>query len=183
MSGTTPSLQRLSQDIATDSPVVEVVDAANRPLLHMPLELVRRQRLRHKAVAVCLRNKRGHIFLHKPSAGGSFEQAGQWSFSATGRVFAAESCHDAALRELRETLAVTELDLYEAGAIAPCAVTENAEVFLFLSAKTAAIPQMREQDFWDGMFVDKEEFAALVRDFPYMVAPLLQLAAPRLFTA
>lgn len=148
----------------------------------MPLERVRRQKLRHKAVAVCLRNKQGHIFLYKHSARSPLEQTGLWGFSATGRVFAGESRYGAALRRLHEALAVTELELYEAGTIAPCAITENAEVFLFLSAKTAAIPQIRNQDFWDGMFVDKEEFSALIRDFPHLVAPALQLAGQRLFT-
>lgn len=162
--------------------LVEVLDAAGKPLLRMPLERVRRQRLRHRAVAVCLRNGNGLVFLHKQPTTGGQEPAGQWNFSASTKVAAGESSYDAALRKLREELDITGLELYHAGAIKPCEITENAEVALFLTAKSATIPRMRGQEPWDGMFVDKEEFAALLRDFPYMMAPVLQLAGPYLFS-
>ena len=181
MPRTTLFTQRLSRNKAASDQLIEVIDAANRPLLHMPLELIRRQSLRHKAIAVCIRNKHGHIFLHKHPEEGPPEHTGQWNFSATGHVLAGESCYGAAKRRLYESLAVTGIELHNVGTIAASSITKNAEVSLFLSAKTAAIPQLREQDFWDGMFVDKEEFTALARDFPHLVSPVLQLAEPRLF--
>ena len=158
---------------------IEVVDASGSPLLRMPQTHVRRQNLRHKAVFVCLRNTRGDIFLHKRPGAGVKEQAGLWSLSASGHVRAGESLYDAAARRLGEVLGVTGVELHEAGNIPPSSLTDNAGITLFMTAKTSLIPKFASE----GMFVDREEFMAILRDFPHQVSPNVLLAAPYLYPA
>ena len=165
---------------------IAVMDAVGNDLLIMPETQIVRQKLRHRTVLVALRNTHGHVFLYKSSAAGSgSDQQGEvWLPAVHGRVLADESRHDAALRLLGETLGIAELELFEAARFSHSEIghVENVETTLFLTAKTSALPRMRTQDSLDGMFVDKEELRAIIRDYPHMVTPFWNLALPYFFT-
>lgn len=153
---------------------VEVLDNENKPLLIMPQHQAVRHNLRHRGVAVCLRNLTGHIFLHQRPV--SEAHGGQWNLAASGRVLAGESCYAAAERRLEEELGITGLQLFETTAIPASPATGNVAVALFATMKTSAIPKAQE-----GIFVDREELRAILRNFPHMVTPLLHAAVPHLY--
>lgn len=160
---------------------LEVTDTPGKPLLIMPQEQVLRHKLRHKAVIVCLRNARGQIFLHKHPPQAATAHSGLWNLAASGKVFAGESCYDAALRCLETELGVTDLELHAAARFEASPQTDNAQTTLFLTTKSSVLPCISEYGQQNGMFVDQEELGALLRDFPHLVTPLLQLALPYLF--
>jgi isopentenyl-diphosphate delta-isomerase len=165
-------------------PGVTVIDDMGKDLLIMPENQVARQKLRHRTVLVALRNLHGHVFLYK-SAAGSDQQGETWLLAVHGRVLAGESRYDAALRLLGETFGITELELYEAAQFSQPETEPagNAETTLFLTAKTSALPRMHTQDPLDGMFVDREELRAIIRDYPHMVTSLWSLALPYFFAS
>ncbi len=166
---------------------ITVIDDAGNDLLIMPENQVIRQKLRHRAVLVALRNQQGLIFLYKSlAAPSSPDQQGEaWLPAVFGRVLARESRYDAALRLLDETLGITELELIEAARFSQpeTELIGKVETTLFLTAKTSALPRMRAQDPLDGMFVDREELRAIIRDYPHMVTPLWSLTLPYFFTS
>ncbi|MDL2209970.1 NUDIX domain-containing protein [Desulfovibrio sp. OttesenSCG-928-O18] len=169
------SLLRRKKNVPPDN-VIEVVDGGNKPLLLMPERHVLRQNLRHRAVIVCLRNLAGDIFLHKRPAPDKHGEL--WSLAASCRVLAGESRHAAAERCLEAEQGIRDLELIEVASIPSSPATRNAEATLFLTARTSAIPQAGE-----GVFVDREELRAILRDFPHMVTPFLSLAAPYIYPA
>lgn len=161
--------------------LLEVTDNTGSPLLIMPEEQVLRHRLRHKGVIVCLRNLHGQIFLYKRPQQASIPHGGLWSFAASGRVYAGESFYDTAERLLEDEVAVTGLELTEVARLEPTTQTGNAEAAVFVTARSSVLPRIPELGVQNGMYVDQEELRALLRDFPHMVTPFLQLAAPYLF--
>lgn len=158
---------------------LEVADAFGKPLLIMPREHVLRQKLRHKAVAVCLRNACGNIFLYKAQYRAATHYGGLWNLAAFGEVLAGESFYDAAERRLAEEIAVTGVELHETARLAPSPQTGNAETAIFLTTKNSMLPRYDSRQ--NGMFVDRDEIRALLRDFPHMVSPFLRQALPYLF--
>lgn len=163
-------------------PGVEIIDAAGKTLLVMPREQVLRQRLRHRAVLVCLRNTRGGIFLHKKYSAGDGGET--WLPAVHGLVLAGESRLDAAVRLLSAELGISGLEVSEVARFAQSASgsAENVETTLFLTAKTSALPRLPEPESHEGMFVDQEEFKAILRDYPHMLPPLWNLALPYFFS-
>lgn len=166
--------------------VLEVTDDSGKPLLHMPQGLVIRQKLRHKGVLVCLRNMQGHIFLFKSQTPLPGAQADAWTPAVFGRVPAGESRHATALRLLEKELGIASLELFEKGTFIPKTASQeagNIAVTLFLTARTSAIPRLSALDAQEGMFVDREEFRAIIRDYPHMLTPLWSRALPHFFSS
>ncbi|SBV94284.1 hypothetical protein KL86DPRO_10672 [uncultured delta proteobacterium] len=164
--------------------VIEVLDDEGKPLLIMPQGQALRQKLRHHTVLVCLRNARGHIFLHKKTAAGSGDAQGEaWLPAAHGRVVAGESRYGAGIRLLDHVFGISGVELFEAATFKQPAggLAGNAVTTLLLTAKTSIIPRLRDQEASDGIFVDREEFRAIMRDYPHMVTPLWSLALPYFF--
>lgn len=167
---------------------IEVIDVAGKPFLVMPQEQVLRQRLRHRAVLACLRNTKGRIFLYKKNIAAAAEGSNDiWLPALHGRVMAGESRYDAASRLLETQLGITGLELFEVARFTQPAsgpavnLIENIETTLFLTAKTSAIPRLREHEGQEGMFVDEEELRAILRDYPHMLPPLWNPALPYFF--
>lgn len=162
-------------------PGVEIIDAAGSALLVMPREQALRQRLRHRIVLVCLRNTRGGIFLHKKSSAGDGGET--WLPAVYDLVLAGESRQDAAVRLLGAEFGISGLEVFEAARFAQPASgpVGNVEATLFLTAKTSALPRLPELDNQEGMFVDQEEFKAILRDYPHMLPPLWSFALPYFF--
>ena len=161
---------------------VEVLDNTNTVLLVMPLKQVLRQKLRYRVVLVSLRNGRGEVFLHKRSVSHLESHIGLWNLAASGPVLAGESRYMAAARRLEEELGISGIELHEAARIAPTLMTDNTELTLYISSKNSAIPRMKPEEAHEGMFVDREEIRAIMRDFPHMITPHLHLAQPYLFS-
>lgn len=178
-------------------PGIEVVDNAGEALLIMPRDQVLRQKLRHRTVLVCLRNTGGGIFLykkHSASSGatlsvssdpGPVDDSGDhWLPAIHGRVLAGEARYDAGERLLGQVFGIAGLELFETARFsgAQSGLAGNVETTLFLTAKTSAIPWMRNNEVQEGLFVDQEEFRAILRDYPHMLTPLWNLALPYFFS-
>lgn len=151
---------------------VEVIDASGRPLMIMPLASVVRQNLRHKAVIVCLRDAKGRMFVHKRPPESGPAHAGTWTAAAGGPVLEGESFHDAAERLLAEDLGLENLEKTEVDRLPSSQFTGNRVTAVFLTGKTSAMPRVNE-----GMYVDREELMAILRDYPHLTTPNLRLAA------
>ncbi|CAK7032304.1 MAG: hypothetical protein DELT_00410 [Desulfovibrio sp.] len=161
--------------------LLEVADDAGKPLLVIPEEQVLRQKLRHKGVIVCLRNLQGRVFLYRRPQSTTVRHSGLWSLAASGRVIAGESFHAAAERHLAHELSITDIDMAEVARLAPSVQTGKAEAAIFLTARTSILPRIPDYSPQTAMFADQEELRALLRDFPHMVTPFLQLVLPYLF--
>lgn len=163
--------------------VIEVLDDEGKTLLIMPQGQAIRQKLRHHTVLVCLRNARGHIFLYKKTAASSDAQGETWLPAAHGRVVAGESRYGAGIRLLDHMFGISGVELFEAATFKQPVEgpVSNAVTTLFLTAKTSTIPRLRDQEASDGIFVDREEFRAIMRDYPHMVTPFWSLALPYFF--
>lgn len=150
--------------------LVDIVDAADRRLMVMPLTEAHRQALNHRSVLVLVYNPLGKLYLQKRGAGKSL-YPGRFDLSATGHVQAGESRLDAAARELFEELglrakALTFLDT------APATRETGFEfVTLFSAGRVSDPPHPNPDEVSGGMFVDAVELAALVRDYRDMLTP------------
>lgn len=164
---------------------LEVADDAGKTLLVMPRGHVLRQKLRHKAVLVCLRNIHGHIYLFKSPTALPGTRGDVWAPAVFGRVQAGESRYTAAQRLLETELGIRDLALFEKGTFTP-EMTEqagNVIVTVFITVKTSAIPRLAGHDTQDDMFVDREEFRAIMRDYPHMLAPFWNRAVSYFFSS
>ncbi|MCC8193180.1 MAG: hypothetical protein LIP28_00825 [Deltaproteobacteria bacterium] len=169
----------------TGEPDIEVIDLDGNPLLVMPLSQVLRQKLRHRVVLVCLRNAKGLIYLFKRPSSASGPPGEAWFPAAYGRVWAGESRYAAGTRILERVFGISGVEIYETASFSESAISPagNVEATLFLTAKTSALPRLEELEGTDGIFVDREEFRAIIRDYPHMVTPLWNLALPYFFPA
>ncbi len=163
-------------DAGQEKELLEVLDQSGKPFLVMHRDGVLRQRLRHRVALVCLRDPEGRIYVHKRARGRS-AYAGLWNVSASGRVLAGEARHDAALRELAEELGISGLELTLTARIEPSAATDNAEISLYCTHFVSAVPRPNPDEIEQGMFVDRDELDALVRDMPHLLTPALIWAA------
>lgn len=89
-----------------DEELVEVIDSNLNTLKVLPRTEVLRQRLKHKAALVVVRNLAGDFFVHQRKATKKTYPLG-WVMGAGGAVKAGESFEHAAARELEEELSVT----------------------------------------------------------------------------
>lgn len=158
------------------SEIVEVLDAEARPFMLMPRPSVMAQKLFHRVVLVLVRNREGLIYLHR-RASAKKNYGGLWSVSASGFVKAGEALEDAALRELDEELGISGLPLSPAATAAPCPATDYAQISLFIAPPSNIMVNPNPEEISEGMFVDEDELAALLRDLPEAVAPALKWAA------
>ena len=111
------------------------------------------------------------------------QQGDVWLPSAYGCVWAGESCLAAGSRLLDEVFGISGVELLEVAKFSEPATSGwgNTAVTLFLSAKTSAIPRLGEHGGLEGIFVDREEFRAITRDYPHMLTPPWNQAIPYFF--
>jgi isopentenyl-diphosphate delta-isomerase len=150
--------------------LVEVVDAADRPLAVMPLRDVHRQSLRHRSVLVLVYDADHRIFLQKRNRNKSL-YPGRWDLSATGHVQAGESRSEAAARELREELGIIADRLRLIRRIPAGQETGFEFVSLYSAGRIAQEPRPNADEVEDGMFTDKAELAYLVENYRDMLTP------------
>lgn len=171
----TPPKKLRRFDLPNDE-ILEVLDAEQRPLLLMPRRDALKQGLPLKVVLIVLRDKLGRIYIHQRSSKkGSY--GGSWGPSAAGYVKAGESFKDAALRELAEELGVTSVQLRRAAEVKPEPSTGMSYVVLFLSSPANVLIRPDPEEIAGGMFVDRDELEALLRDLPELVTPALKWAS------
>jgi isopentenyl-diphosphate delta-isomerase len=155
--------------------ILEVLDAQDRPFMLMPRNQALRQKLPLKVALVVVRDQNRKIYIHQRAKKKS-TYARTWTVSAAGYVKAGEALEDAALRELSEELSVTSAKLKLAATARPSPGTDNSLVALFLSNPAQVIITADPSEISAGMFVDKDELSALLRDMPELIAPALKWA-------
>ncbi len=158
---------------------LEVLDRSGKTLLIMPRKSVLRHKLRHRMVLVCLRDLEDKIYVHK-RARGCATHPGLWNISASGLVLAGEARMDAALRELAKGPGVSGLELTLTVVAEPSVATGNAEISLYRTHPVSALPRPNPATIEEGMFVDRDELRALVRDLPHLLTPALLWTAEQL---
>lgn len=90
----------------SDEEILLVVDEDDDPVDEAPRSRVHDQALPHRAVHVLLADEAGRIWLQKRSER-KRTHPGRWTSSASGHVPAADTLHEAALRETEEELGVS----------------------------------------------------------------------------
>jgi isopentenyl-diphosphate delta-isomerase len=155
--------------------ILEVLDAKDRPFMLMPRKQALQQKLPLKIVLVVIRDQNGKIYIHQRSNSKS-TYALTWTVSAAGYVNAGESFEDAALRELAEELSVTSVNLKLTASARPSPATDNSLTALFIANPARLIIRADPAEINSGMFVDKDEFEALLRDMPEFISPALKWA-------
>lgn len=144
--------------------LVDIVDHNDRPLLVMPLTEAHRQALPHRAVLVLVYDPAGRLYLQKRGPHKSL-YPNRYDLSATGHVRAGESRQAGAARELREELGLVAKNLTLLDAVPASEQTGNEFITLFSAGRTAETPRPNPEEVAGGMFVDRTELAALVRDY------------------
>lgn len=92
-------------DSITDSELVDVLDAAGRPVATVTRREMRVRRLPHRATYVLVFNRRGELFVHLRSPHKDLFP-GHWDVAVGGVLAAGESFDEGARREAREELGV-----------------------------------------------------------------------------
>ncbi|MDE7370830.1 MAG: NUDIX hydrolase [Desulfovibrio sp.] len=150
----------------------EVVDAADRPLCLLPEAVLLRQGLRHRAVALILRDTSGRALL-RPGADG-------WDFSSRALPQAMEATEDCCRRLLETEWHLPGIAPRVLRRVGACAETGMA----FLTIFTARIPAATAREMAlpgvlapEGLpLLDAVELAGLAEQDPPILAPLLRHA-------
>ena len=150
----------------------EVVDEGDRPLCLLPEAALLRQGLRHRAVALILRDSRGRMLLRPGQAG--------WDFSSWALPQAMEAAEDCCRRFLEADWGLTGAAPRILRRVEACAETAMA----FLTIFTARItPAAARELAAPGVLVpeglpllDDIELAGVAAQEPPILAPLLLTA-------
>lgn len=153
----------------------EVVDEADSPLCLLAEGAILRQGLRHRAVALLLRDSGGRALL-RPGADG-------WDFSSRTLPHALEAVEDCCRRLLAADWKLESLAPRRLRRVAPSPETGMA----FLNIFTARIPAATARELArpgvlapEGLpLVDAEELAGLAEQEPPLLSPLLLRAVWR----
>jgi isopentenyl-diphosphate delta-isomerase len=150
--------------------LVDVVDANDRPLMVMPLREAHRQGLFHRAAMVLVYDLSGRLYLQKRAPHKNL-YPGRFDLSATGHVRAGEAREEAAARELYEELGLLAKTLTPVDAAQASRETAYEFVTVFSAGRLPDPPRPNPGELAGGMFVDKAELAALVRDYRDCLTP------------
>lgn len=159
-----------------EAEIIEILDEAQRPFMLMPRASALAQNLPHQVVLVVLRDRDGHIYIHRRLSGKK-SYAGLWNVSAAGLVKAGEALEDAALRELDEELGISGLALMHVATLAPAPKTDWGQINLFISSPSNVLVKPNPDEISEGIFVDEDELSGLLRDMPDNISPALKWAA------
>ncbi|MDE7241206.1 NUDIX hydrolase [Desulfovibrio sp.] len=148
----------------------EVVDEADRPLCLLPEAAILRQGLRHRAVALLVRDSAGRALLRP-------DLQRCWDFSSRALPHALEAPEDCCRRLLATDWKLDSLAPRRLRRVAACPETGMA----FLTIFTARIPAATARELArpavlapEGLpLLDAAELAGLARQEPPLLAPLL----------
>lgn len=141
--------------------LLEVCDAAGKPLLLMPAASVRAQSIPYKKVHVALRDAQKRICLVR------LNHDGQWRLPGDC-VYANEAAEDAALRVLRSVLGLQEMPMLTRHKNTPAQGLVRPTVFVSSPCVYSVKPDARH--IAEILFLDKDEIAGIQKHF----AELLQ---------
>ncbi len=151
---------------------LEVVDRHNAPLCIMSREDVLRQRLRHRATALLIRDSTGRALLtFRPGLG--------WGFSSFGLVQAGQSFEDRARSLLRDDWDRASSRLLPLGLCPPHAESRQAFVTIFEARLPAVLAAEKIFDPDRHMLLDYDELKGLSAHFTDLLSPFLRIAAQR----
>ena len=124
--------QSLYPGLKNAASFLEVVDGRNAPLCIMAEKDVLRQRLRHRATALLIRDSTGRALL-------SFREGQGWGFSSFAMVRAGQSFEECARDMLQEDWGEQGGRLLSLGLCPPCRESRQAFVALFEARLPAAL--------------------------------------------
>lgn len=156
--------------------LVEVVDSNDRPFMVMPVADVHSQPLRYRVVLTLLYDATGRLYLQRRAKSKKL-YPGRWDLSSTGHVLAGESREHAALRELNEELRVFPGKVNQIASIPASVETEYACISLFSARLAGDKPCPNPEEVAEGLFLDQEEFAAMLEGFRELLTPAVIWAA------
>jgi isopentenyldiphosphate isomerase len=163
-----------AQPASPQVPLVEVVDAENRPLAVLPLIEAHRQLLLHRSVQVLVFDAEDRLFLRKRPAKAE-AYAGRFDVSVAGHVWAFEALLDAALRELLATLNLRAERLRLVASLPASPHTGQEFVSLYSAGRVSHPLVLDPERAAEGLFVSREELSWLVREYREMLCPGLVL--------
>ena len=169
--------------LETDPDRIFVVDEDNRPLAVMSPEQVHLQGLRHRGVMLLLKDRQGRLALRRLPSDHPLHP-GRWDVAGSGHIGFDEAAEEAAERHL-PTISGDQANLLRGGLrhvhdLTNGAGTENERVEIFEAELTDLAARALAGDL-AFLFVDQDEFLALVSAYPDQLTPdLLRVWETRL---
>lgn len=161
--------QSLYPGLKNAASFLEVVDGRNAPLCIMAEKDVLRQRLRHRATALLIRDSTGRALL-------SFREGQGWGFSSFAMVRAGQSFEDCARDMLQEDWGEQGGRLLSLGLCPPCRESRQAFVALFEARLPAALAAQKALDPDRSMLLDYDELKGLGAHFGDLLSPFMRVA-------
>lgn len=157
----------------SEEEIIELVDATDRPLMVIPRSHIHRYNLFRRVVFVALKDFKGRVYIQQ--RGKNCVLPEYWDLSATGHVHAGESREDAAYRELAEEIGIRRVRLIRVIERGPTEVSASFGT-LYLAGPTGETPIPNPCEVAAGMFLDKDELAALLKYDAEHITPVLSWA-------
>ena len=169
--------------LETDPDRIFVVDEDNRPLAVMSPEQVHLQGLRHRGVLLLLKDRHGRLLLRRLPSDHPLHP-GRWDVTGSGHIGFDEAAEEAAERRLpaaaSDPAGLLRGGLRLAHDLPGGAGTGNERVEIFEAELTDLAARALAGDL-AFLFVDQDEFQALVCAYPDQLTPdLLRVWEARL---
>lgn len=161
--------QGLYPGLKNTASLLEVVDEHNTPLCVMAAKDALRLRLRHRAVALLIRDSAGRALL-------TFRAGRGWGFSSFAIVSAGQAFETQARSMLREDWREKDGRLWPLGICPPCPESRQAFVALFEARLPAALAAQKALDPERGMLLDYDELKGLRAHFDDLLSPFMRVA-------
>lgn len=156
-------------DLKNASRYLEVVDKHNTPLCIMSSGDVLRQRLRHRATALLIRDSTGRALL-------TFRQGLGWGFSSFGLVQAGQSFEERARSLLHDDWGRESSRILPLGLCYPHAESRQAFVAIFEARLPAVLAAEKIFDPDRHMLLDYDELKGVSAHFKDLLSPFLRIA-------
>jgi 16S rRNA (adenine1518-N6/adenine1519-N6)-dimethyltransferase len=147
----------------TDSEILEIVDEMDLVVGNATRKTIHDNDLIHRAVHIFLFNPNGEIFVQKRSARKDRHPL-KVDSSAAGHVSPGEAYLEAANRELKEELSISE-ELREVLRVPPCPATGYEHVVLF-QACTDEEPVLNLEEAIGGWFLTPDQLSYAMKTSP-----------------
>jgi len=152
------------------SPLLEIMDQANRPIAAVSVEEAHRQLLPHRSIQVLVYNAENKLFLQKRSPQKNI-YPGRWDVSVRGHVHVGESAFEAATRELWEVLRLKVDRLQQIKELEASPDTGHEFVTVFMASRITQSPSPNPNKVQDGYYYSNEELTCLIKEFKELLTP------------
>lgn len=156
----------------TGTPMLEVVDYRNRPLLVLEADEVHRQNLCHRRVQILVHDQRRRLLLQKRSSHRK-THAHFWDTSANGHVLAGEAHEESALSCLYHQLGLFRDELFFRHEIPANAQTSNEFITLYSVTIEPSELKPNPTEIEELCFLDQDEMTTMLNDFAELLTPNL----------